>query len=289
MLYLYVVLHGNTSNVATTRPNPTFTPSIPTNGTFVGNLVKLQSNSNGRCSGVNDWQTSGYGTMLTTFNSTTIPLFLSEFGCNTDSPRSFDEVSQGVYAGLEQSFSGGLVYEYSQEVSNYGLVQIQSSGDIQLRQDFVNLKNQYQQAVPKLANTSESDISTVSPQACSASAITALYSGFETDMDLPACPAPDMLKNGGGNKNIGKIVTVNSTQSSYKFYDVSGNEINLSLNVAPSNLINSLNGSSSGAETSSSSSSATSSSSSHKKNDAAGVAAPGGLLAAVFSLIFALL
>jgi hypothetical protein len=39
-------------------------------------------------------------------------------------------------------FSGGLVYEWTQEVSNYGLVDL-SKGKINLRQDYNNLKSEF--------------------------------------------------------------------------------------------------------------------------------------------------
>lgn len=41
-------------------------------------------------------------------------------------------------------FSGGLVYEFSQEPNNYGLVEIKPDGDVQLLPDFLALKNQFQ-------------------------------------------------------------------------------------------------------------------------------------------------
>lgn len=41
------------------------------------------------------------------------------------------------------AFCGGLVYEYSQEPNNYGLVQVQANGDIKLLSDYVALKTQF--------------------------------------------------------------------------------------------------------------------------------------------------
>jgi|SRR5579871_5748653 1,3-beta-glucanosyltransferase GAS5 len=41
-------------------------------------------------------------------------------------------------------FSGGLVYEWSQEVSNYGLVSL-SNGNITLLTDYYNLKSEFEQ------------------------------------------------------------------------------------------------------------------------------------------------
>lgn len=60
-------------------------------------------------------------------------------------PRAFDEV-QALYSNdMIDVFSGGLVYEFSQEPNNYGLVDIQPNGDIQLLPDYFALKNQFQE------------------------------------------------------------------------------------------------------------------------------------------------
>ncbi|KAK6462039.1 glycolipid-anchored surface protein 5 precursor [Scheffersomyces coipomensis] len=87
--------------------------------------------------------TSGYQQDLEGFNNYSIPLFFSEFGCNTVSPRPFTEVEAIYSTQMSSVFSGGLVYEYSQEVSNYGLVTINSDTSVTPNQDFTNLKNQF--------------------------------------------------------------------------------------------------------------------------------------------------
>lgn len=45
---------------------------------------------------------------------------------------------------MVEVFSGGLVYEYSQEPNRYGLVEIQENGNIKLLPDFLALKDQYE-------------------------------------------------------------------------------------------------------------------------------------------------
>ena len=40
-------------------------------------------------------------------------------------------------------FSGGLVYEFSQEPNNYGLVEIQPNGDVKILRDFIQLKKKF--------------------------------------------------------------------------------------------------------------------------------------------------
>jgi hypothetical protein len=66
---------------------------------------------------------------------------LSEFGCNTNT-RQFEEVASLYSTQMTSVYSGGLVYEYSQEEANYGLVTI--SGDsISERPDFAALQKAY--------------------------------------------------------------------------------------------------------------------------------------------------
>lgn len=40
------------------------------------------------CSGSSDWQSSGYGQLVSTFSDASIPLIFSEYGCNKNTPRS---------------------------------------------------------------------------------------------------------------------------------------------------------------------------------------------------------
>ena len=49
---------------------------------------------------------------------------------------------------MNKIFSGGLVYEYSQEPNNYGLVEILDNGDIKVLPDFIALKSQFETLAP---------------------------------------------------------------------------------------------------------------------------------------------
>ncbi|PYH41284.1 1,3-beta-glucanosyltransferase gel1 [Aspergillus saccharolyticus JOP 1030-1] len=70
--------------------------------------------------------TSGWDQKVKNFTGYGLPLFLSEYGCNTNT-RKFEEVGSLYSTDMTGVYSGGLVYEYSQEPSNYGLVKIQDS------------------------------------------------------------------------------------------------------------------------------------------------------------------
>lgn len=101
--------------------------------------------------GVNSYQwcgeqtfyTSGYDVLVRDYEDYVRPVFLSEFGCNLVEPRPFDEISTIYSDEMIGVFSGGLVYEFSEEPNNYGLVKINENGDIKLLGDFDVLKTQY--------------------------------------------------------------------------------------------------------------------------------------------------
>lgn len=89
------------------------------------------------------FQISGWDQKVKNFTGYGIPLFLSEYGCNTNK-RTFQEVAALYNTEMTSVYSGGLVYEYSEEGNNYGLVTI--SGDtVAENSDFQALMTMYAQ------------------------------------------------------------------------------------------------------------------------------------------------
>jgi hypothetical protein len=85
---------------------------------------------------------SGWNKKVENYTDYSIPLFLSEFGCIEVKPRTFSEVKTLYSTQMTGVFSGGLVYEFTQEPNNYGLVQIDGDNVTALT-DYDNLKKQY--------------------------------------------------------------------------------------------------------------------------------------------------
>ncbi|RAL14344.1 1,3-beta-glucanosyltransferase gel1 [Aspergillus homomorphus CBS 101889] len=83
--------------------------------------------------------TSGWDQKVKNFTGYGLPLFLSEYGCNTNT-REFEEVSSLYSTDMTAVYSGGLVYEYSEEPSHYGLVQIKD-GKVTTLDDYDALKS----------------------------------------------------------------------------------------------------------------------------------------------------
>lgn len=96
------------------------------------------------CGEQSSYTVSGWNQRVQEYQNYGLPLFLSEFGCNTIMPRTFPEIGALYGPQMTGVYSGGLVYEYSQEDSNYGLVDLTDPQNPKELKDFGNLQNQYQ-------------------------------------------------------------------------------------------------------------------------------------------------
>jgi len=65
----------------------------------------------------------------------TCPRSLSEWGCITNG-RDFGEVGALMNSEMTSVYSGGLLYEYSEEGNNFGIVTIDSSGTVNEEPEF---------------------------------------------------------------------------------------------------------------------------------------------------------
>lgn len=86
---------------------------------------------------------SGWDDKVKKFSNYGLPLFLSEYGCNTNE-RKFEEVHALYSDKMTSVYSGGLVYEYSQESSDYGLVKIKGDSVSELP-DFKALQKAFKE------------------------------------------------------------------------------------------------------------------------------------------------
>ncbi|KAI8868848.1 hypothetical protein GQ42DRAFT_103235, partial [Ramicandelaber brevisporus] len=98
------------------------------------------------CGDGSNYETSGYSTVVRNFTDFNVPVFLSEYGCNAVRPRTFPEVGAIYTSPMADVISGGVVYQYTQEENDYGLVDIKSATDASPRADYHNFKNQLSSA-----------------------------------------------------------------------------------------------------------------------------------------------
>lgn len=85
---------------------------------------------------------SGWDKKVETYQDYSIPLFLSEFGCITNR-RDWGEIAALYSTNMTAVYSGGLVYEYSLEENGFGLVDIQSNGELEILSDLTRLAAAY--------------------------------------------------------------------------------------------------------------------------------------------------
>ncbi|RCI16877.1 hypothetical protein L249_2040 [Ophiocordyceps polyrhachis-furcata BCC 54312] len=86
-----------------------------------------------------DFETSRWREKVRTFSDYGIPilyveLLLSEYGCIQSRPRKFDEMAALMSPAMTSVYSGGLLYEYSEESNNYGIVRIKGDAVEPLRE-----------------------------------------------------------------------------------------------------------------------------------------------------------
>lgn len=195
-----------------------------TSGTDYSRSEFFGLNSYSWCGSTATYQTSQYDQLVSLFNQSSIPIFFSEYGCNKVMPRTFDEV-QALYGPLMTSLSGGLVYEYSQETSDFGLTNINDNGTVSLLVDFDNLQSQYNKLNITLLESTLASNTQITPPVCSPGLIS--NSGFGTNFNIPSIPSGGqaLIDNGISNPNQGKLVSVTNLTPTQAVYASNGQQL----------------------------------------------------------------
>lgn len=163
--------------------------------------------------GNSSYTVSGYNVLVDLFAETSIPVFFSEYGCNLVEPRTFTNVP--VLYGDEMSIlSGGLVYEFTEEADNYGLVDINSTSELTILQDYVYLQEELAKIDIGSLTSMNSSAEAQTATSCATSLITA--SSFLDSWSLPARPSGGdaLVTSGLSSSNPGSIVSVTATTMS---------------------------------------------------------------------------
>ncbi|GAM82158.1 hypothetical protein ANO11243_001370 [Dothideomycetidae sp. 11243] len=87
----------------------------------------------------NTYALSDWPQKVQQYGNYSLPIFMSEYGCITNT-RTFEEVA-ALYNQMTGVYSGGLVYEYSEEGNGYGLVSIDGTS-VSTKSDFAALSTQ---------------------------------------------------------------------------------------------------------------------------------------------------
>lgn len=141
------------------------------------------------------FQTSGWDQKVKNFTGYGLPIFLSEWGCIANPPRTFEELGALMNSEMTAVYSGGLVYEYSKEGNGYGVVEVSgTSTDVTESDEFANLQSALSKYPAPTGNGGFT--STTASMSCP----TADSDWQVEDDSLPAIPdeAKDYLSNGAG-------------------------------------------------------------------------------------------
>jgi hypothetical protein len=151
---------------------------------------------------------SGYDVLVGNFSKTNVPVFFSEFGCNTPAPRVFTEIPVLYGPLVTPSLSGGIVYEYVQAENKFGLVVLNDDGSAKLLPDFDTLQAQYNKLDFKTLEGTKSTNTTVAPPDCKS--VKFLSSTFSRNFTAPAIipGIASLITNGIKNPNQGKIISI---------------------------------------------------------------------------------
>ncbi|KAJ5284498.1 hypothetical protein N7505_002478 [Penicillium chrysogenum] len=79
--------------------------------------------------GASSYTQSGYNILQKNATDYPIPIFFSETGCNTPSPRTFEDQAAIFGDNMSDTWSGSMVYEWIEETNDYGLISYGPSVD----------------------------------------------------------------------------------------------------------------------------------------------------------------
>ncbi|OBT79051.1 hypothetical protein VF21_02373 [Pseudogymnoascus sp. 05NY08] len=153
---------------------------------------------------------AGYNKLVDMFKKSSVPVFMSEYGCREIRPRIFDETAALYSSKMTPYFSGGVVYEYTQEKNDFGLVVLNSDGSAKLKVDYDNFQGQLAKLnITELQSTSSSAAATPFPK-CVSSLIK--DKGYPNDFTKIPSPPNDglaaLIKAGVKSPKNGKLVTI---------------------------------------------------------------------------------
>ncbi|KAJ1895383.1 40S ribosomal protein S27 [Kickxella alabastrina] len=96
------------------------------------------------CGDETDFKTSGFADVTKNMTDYKIPSLLTEFGCNKIRPRTFPDVKSLYGSDMNSVFSGGIMYEFTEEDNEYGIVKVSyGNPKVEKTGDYDNLKKVY--------------------------------------------------------------------------------------------------------------------------------------------------
>lgn len=181
--------------------------------------------------GASSYEQSGYNILQKNATDYPIPIFFSETGCNTPSPRTFEDQAAIFGEHMSDTWSGSIIYEWIEETNDYGLISYGPSVDAAtatassiedgftrkgtptpVSPDFNNLKSQWATLHPTGVALSAYRKSASSLTAIECPASTS--GGWAVDPSSPLPTLGQTFKKGSDSTATGKNSKATKTNSS---------------------------------------------------------------------------
>lgn len=153
------------------------------------------------------FQSSTYESLTDSVKNTTLPIFLSEYGCIEGGTRYWNSTQAIFGPDMDGTFSGGVAYEWTQQANDYGVVSVNGSTTYILEQYDI-LKEKLGMIDWSTVESLSPPKNTPNPPTCNSSLFSG--NGFDTNATLIPTPsgAAEIIKNGMTNKPSGQIVSI---------------------------------------------------------------------------------
>ncbi|PYI09291.1 putative 1,3-beta-glucanosyltransferase [Aspergillus sclerotiicarbonarius CBS 121057] len=152
--------------------------------------------------GDSSYTESGYSERTDEFRNYSVPVFFSEYGCNSVTPRKFTEIKALYGDQMNSVWSGGIVYMYFQTDNDYGLISAIDSTRISKLTDFYYYSSEIKNATPTGTNKASYTPTNTALQSCPAVA-------------SPLPPTPNTALCDCMDASAGCIVKDNLSSTSY--------------------------------------------------------------------------
>lgn len=164
-------------------------------------------NSYSWCGADATYKSSSYDVLTSGFKDSSVPVFFSEYGCNTPTTRYWKETQAMYGKDMTPVFSGGVVYEWTEEDNKYGLVKIDGE-ELSVLGDYNRLKEQFAKIEWKTVQSKKASKKALTPPKCVSKLIQ--EKGFNNNFTLPVVPpkTQTLIDNGIKSKPSGKLVKI---------------------------------------------------------------------------------
>ncbi|OAQ73207.1 glycoside hydrolase family 72 protein [Pochonia chlamydosporia 170] len=178
-------------------------------------------NSYSWCSIKATYESSTFNKLTDGFSKSSIPVFFSEYGCIEPPTRYWNETRAMYSDKMTPVFSGGVVYEWTLEANNYGLVSINGS-TLNILGDYNRLKSAWATIDWKSVQSQKAAKKDITPPKCGKSLLT--ETGFDSNFTAPAPPpgAQKLIDDGISPKPSGKIVKISDYNVKMAVKDTEG-------------------------------------------------------------------